>query len=105
MSFLQMRPAWSPDGRRLAAWSMNEQAPGMRDLIVVDLQDRRERVVTSLPLSAVDALYSLVRRVPGFDRTLLRQYVALLRSQAERFKPEERFRLQRIEGLERLASL
>jgi hypothetical protein len=56
MSFLQMRPAWSPDGRRLAAWSMNEQAPGMRDLIVVDLQDRRERVVTSLPLSAVDGM-------------------------------------------------
>jgi Tol biopolymer transport system component len=56
MSFIQMRPAWSPDGRRLAAWSMNEQAPGMRDLIVVDVQDHRERVVTSVPFSAVDGM-------------------------------------------------
>jgi len=58
-----------------------------------------------LPAAIVDDLYPLVRRVHGFDRALLRRYVALLRSRAANFAATERFALQRIEGLERLAAL
>jgi hypothetical protein len=39
------------------------------------------------------------------DRAMLREYVSVLRTNAERYTPEERFALQRVEGLERLASL
>jgi hypothetical protein len=58
-----------------------------------------------LPVAIVDELYPLVRRVHGFDRALLRRYVALLRSRAATFAAPARFALQRIEGLERLAAL
>ena len=55
-TFVQMRPAWSPDGRRLAVWTMSERTPTMRDLVVVDAQNRQERVVTSQRLHAVDGM-------------------------------------------------
>lgn len=58
-----------------------------------------------LPLPVVDEMYALVRKVRGMDRALLREYVSVLRTNAERYTPEERFALQRVEGLERLASL
>src|SRR4029079_1859313 len=35
ITFLQMRPAWSPDGRQLAAWTMSERTPTMRSLVTV----------------------------------------------------------------------
>jgi Tol biopolymer transport system component/DNA-binding winged helix-turn-helix (wHTH) protein len=55
-TFLQMRPAWSPDGKELAAWTMSEREPRLRDLVVVDVDRRRERVVTRQPLHAVDGM-------------------------------------------------
>jgi hypothetical protein len=58
-----------------------------------------------LPLAVVDEMYALVRKVRGIDRALLREYVSVLRTNAERYTPEERFALQRVEGLERLAAL
>ena len=58
-----------------------------------------------LPLPIVDEMYALVRKVRGMDRGLLREYVSVLRTNAERYTPEERFALQRVEGLERLAAL
>lgn len=58
-----------------------------------------------LPLAIVDEMYALVRKVRGMDRALLREYVSVLRTNAERYTPEERFALQRVEGLERLAAL
>jgi DNA-binding winged helix-turn-helix (wHTH) protein/Tol biopolymer transport system component len=56
MTFLQMRPAWSPDGTQLAAWTMSERTPDMRDLVTVGIDERRERVVTSQQLHAVDGI-------------------------------------------------
>jgi hypothetical protein len=38
------------------------------------------------------------------DRETLRSYVAVLRERQQRFGPAERFLVQRIEGLERLAA-
>ena len=56
MTFVQMRPAWSPDGRQLAAWTMSERTPTMRSLVTVGVDERRERVVTRQHLHAVDGM-------------------------------------------------
>jgi hypothetical protein len=59
----------------------------------------------TMPLPIVDELYTLVGRVRGMNRALLRDYLENLRSRAESLSPTERFVLQRLEGLERMASL
>jgi DNA-binding winged helix-turn-helix (wHTH) protein/Tol biopolymer transport system component len=56
MTFVQMRPAWSPDGRQLAAWTMSADTPATRDLVVVDVDQRRERIVTTQTLHAIDGM-------------------------------------------------
>jgi hypothetical protein len=58
-----------------------------------------------MPLPIVDELYTLVGRVRGLDRALLRDYVDSLRLVADSLSPTERFVLQRLEGLERMARL
>lgn len=58
-----------------------------------------------MPLPIVDELYTLVGRVRGLNRALLRDYVDALRARADALSPTERFVLQRLEGLERMASL
>jgi Tol biopolymer transport system component len=55
-TFLQVKPAWSPDGLRLAAWTMSARTPGLRHLVSVDVASGREQVVTSQPLHAVDGM-------------------------------------------------
>lgn len=57
-----------------------------------------------LPGPVVDELYDLLRRVQGVSLASVREYVAILRGVQSRFGPAERFLLQRIEGLERLAA-
>jgi pSer/pThr/pTyr-binding forkhead associated (FHA) protein len=58
-----------------------------------------------MPLPIVDELYTLVGRIRGLDRALLRDYVDSLRLVADSLSPTERFVLQRLEGLERMARL
>lgn len=58
-----------------------------------------------LPLPIVDQLSAHIRRVPGMNRQLLRDYVGRLRLIAGQMTAEQRFRLQRVESLERLVSL
>jgi len=58
-----------------------------------------------MPLPIVDELYTLVGRVRGVDRALLRDYVDSLRLISDSLSPTERFVLQRLEGLERMARL
>ena len=58
-----------------------------------------------MPLPIVDELYTLVGRVRGMNRPLLRDYLDGLRARADSLTPTERFVLQRLEGLERMASL
>jgi Tol biopolymer transport system component len=55
-TFLQMPPAWSPDGSQLAAWTMNAHTPGSRTLLTVNVDDGRERAVTTQNLQAVDGM-------------------------------------------------
>lgn len=57
-----------------------------------------------LPGPVVEQLYTVLRQVSGVNISVLRGYVAVLRSVAPRLGPNERFLAQRIEGLERLAS-
>ena len=57
------------------------------------------------PAPVIDELYSASRRASTIDLTRLRAYVALLRERQAGLGPAEKFVLQRIEGLERLAAL
>lgn len=58
-----------------------------------------------LPTAVVDDLYNVLRKVSDLDRKALKSYVAVLQERQARFGPAERFLVQRIEGLERLAAL
>ena len=53
----------------------------------------------------VDELNNAFRKVNAIDLVRLRAYLAELREKQATFGPAERFLLQRIEGLERLAAL
>jgi len=57
-----------------------------------------------LPLALVDEMYVLLRRVRGLDTAVLGAYTEALRARAGQLAPGERFVLQRLLGLERLAS-
>jgi pSer/pThr/pTyr-binding forkhead associated (FHA) protein len=58
----------------------------------------------TIPLPIVDEMYTVLRHVRGIDRELLRHYTAVLQSRSAQLSPPERFVLQRLEGLERLAA-
>jgi hypothetical protein len=58
-----------------------------------------------LPTGVVDELYNVLRKVENVDRKLLSSYLDVLREKQQSFGPAERFLMQRIEGLERLAAL
>jgi hypothetical protein len=57
-----------------------------------------------LPLALVDEMYVMLRRVRGIDISALRRYTEALRTRALGLAPAERFVLQRLIGLERLAA-
>jgi pSer/pThr/pTyr-binding forkhead associated (FHA) protein len=57
-----------------------------------------------LPLALVDEMYVLLRRVRGMDLVALRTYTDALRVRMGELTPAERFVLQRLLGLERLAA-
>jgi pSer/pThr/pTyr-binding forkhead associated (FHA) protein len=57
----------------------------------------------TIPLPIVDEMYTVLHRVRGLDRELLRSYSDFLRARGEQLSAPERFVLQRLEGLDRLA--
>ncbi len=57
------------------------------------------------PAGVIDELYSALRKISGLDLARLRSYVGHLREKQGSLGPAERFLLQRLEGLERLAAL
>lgn len=69
---------------------------------VIDLYALHQRV---LPAPVVDELYAVMRKVGAVNLGAIRGYLGTLRDQAANLGPNERFLLQRIEGLERLAAL
>lgn len=72
----------------------------------VDFAVRLYRALAApMPLPIVDEMYTLVGRMRGLDRALLRDYLDTLRLISDTMSPTERFVLQRLEGLERMATL
>ncbi len=57
------------------------------------------------PAPIVDELHTVLRKTGAIDLDGLRTYVALLKESLSGYGPAERFLVQRIEGLERLAAL
>ena len=69
---------------------------------VIELYQAQKR---PCPAHVIDELYNAMRKVTAVDLNRLRAYVAMLRQNLPRYGPAERFLLQRLEGLERLAAL
>lgn len=68
----------------------------------VELFALHQRVVTAV---VVDELYVSVRRASAVNLVQLRAYLAAMKTLSAQLSPNERFLLQRVEGLEKLAAL
>jgi FHA domain-containing protein len=87
---------------RFAARLAGATAKGAWVDYVVDLYAAQVR---PFPAPLVDELYTVLRKVGLINLGALRDYVEDLQNRSGAFGPAERFLLQRIEGLERLASV
>jgi predicted component of type VI protein secretion system len=87
---------------RFAAKLATSTAKGAWADYVIELYDAQLR---PCPGPVVDELYNAFRKVNAVDLGRLRGYVGHLREKLASFGPAERFLIQRIEGLERLAAL
>jgi FHA domain len=95
-----------PEIARTAARYALKLATGTNKASWLDFAVRLYRALGQpMPLPLVDEMYTLVGRIRGVDRALLRDYVESLRLVADSLSPTERFVLQRLEGLERMARL
>jgi pSer/pThr/pTyr-binding forkhead associated (FHA) protein len=87
---------------RYAAKLATSTAKGAWVDYVIELYDAEAR---PCPAPVIDELYSALRKVSAIDLVRLREYVAHLRERQATLGPADKFLLQRIEGLERLAAL
>src|SRR5262249_40508878 len=87
---------------RFAAKLATATAKGAWADYVIELYEAQAR---PCPAPVVDELYIAFRKVNAIDLARLRGYLARLREKQATLGPAERFLLQRIEGLERLAAL
>jgi predicted component of type VI protein secretion system len=87
---------------RFAAKLATSTAKGAWADYVVELYDAQTR---PCPGPVIDELYNAFRKVNAVDLVRLRAYVAHLREKLSTFGPADRFLIQRLEGLERLAAL
>jgi pSer/pThr/pTyr-binding forkhead associated (FHA) protein len=87
---------------RLAAKLATATSKGAWVDYVVELYDAGDR---PCPGPVIDELYSALRRATAVDVIRLRAYVAHLRERQAMWGPADKFLVQRIEGLERLAAL
>lgn len=87
---------------RLAAKLATATSKGAWVDYVIELYQAGSR---PCPAPVIDELYSALRKASSIDLTRLRAYIALLRERQSTLGPAEKFLLQRIEGLERLAAL
>jgi pSer/pThr/pTyr-binding forkhead associated (FHA) protein len=69
---------------------------------VIELYAAQKRPV---PAPVIDELYNALRRVASIDIGRLRDYLEALKGEVSNYGPGERFLIQRLEGLERLAAL
>ena len=54
-SFVRTKPAWSPDGSRLAVFGVSEVAPASLELLVLDVGNGRPLNISAVDLVAVDS--------------------------------------------------
>jgi pSer/pThr/pTyr-binding forkhead associated (FHA) protein len=95
--------AWLVDvAARLAAKLATATTKGAWADYVIEIYQAQGRPCAA---PVVDELNSAFRKVNAIDLARLRAYLAELREKQATFGPAERFLLQRIEGLERLAAL
>ena len=87
---------------RLSARLATATAKGVWADYVIEVYQTQGR---PCPAPVVDELNNAFRKVNAIDLARLRAYLAGLREKAATLGPAERFLLQRIEGLERLAAL
>jgi FHA domain-containing protein len=98
----RLSPALLDVAARLAAKLATATSKGAWVDYVVELYQLGGR---PCPAPVIDELYSALRKANAIDFNRLRAYVALLRERQAMLGPAEKFLLQRIEGLERLAAL
>jgi hypothetical protein len=100
-------------GKRLSTWLVDMAARFAAKLAtatakgawadyVVELYDAQTR---PCPGPVIDELYNAFRKVNAVDLVRLRAYLGHLREKLATFGPADRFLIQRLEGLERLAAL
>jgi hypothetical protein len=95
--------AWLVDvAARLAAKLATATTKGAWADYVIEIYQAQGRPCAA---PVVDELNSAFRKVNAIDVSRLRAYLAELREKQATFGPAERFLIQRIEGLERLAAL
>jgi hypothetical protein len=103
----------SRNGKAISPWLVDVAARLAAKLATTTLKGSWADYVVELyhaqgrPFAApvVDELNNAFRKVNAIDLVRLRAYLADLRDKQASFGPAERFLLQRIEGLERLAAL
>lgn len=98
----RMVPSLVDQAARLSAKLATATGKGAWADYVIELYAAQARLC---PAPVVDELYNALRRVSAVDIERLRTYIEVLRERVETYGPAERFLLQRIEGLERLAAL
>jgi pSer/pThr/pTyr-binding forkhead associated (FHA) protein len=95
-------PSFVDMAARIAAKIATATTKGAWADYVVELYTAQAR---PCPAAVVDELNAAFRKVNSIDLARLRSYLGVLRERQATFGPTERFLLQRIEGLERLAAL
>ncbi|MDP9033916.1 MAG: FHA domain-containing protein [Myxococcota bacterium] len=98
----RLAPATVDVAARFAAKLATATGKGTWADYVIALYDEQRR---PCPAGVVDELYSALRKINALDLVRLRAYVSHLREKQATLGPAERFLLQRLEGLERLAAL
>jgi len=98
----RLSPALVDTVARFAAKLASATARGAWADYVIELYQAQGR---PCPALVIDELNTAVRRVSAIDLVRLRAYLAILHEKQASLGPAERFLLQRIEGLERLAAL
>jgi pSer/pThr/pTyr-binding forkhead associated (FHA) protein len=98
----RMSPSLIDAAARMAAKLATATSKGVWIDYVVELYDEANRLC---PAPVTDELYNALRRANAIDLGRLRAYVGHLRERQAMLGPADKFLLQRIEGLERLAAL
>lgn len=98
----RLSPSLVDMAARFAAKLATATAKGAWADFVIELYQAQGR---PCPAPVVDELYGAFRKVNAVDLERLREYLGQLREKANLLGPADKFLLQRIEGLERLAAL